>query len=242
MQHDCKRMLQLSCYSDTGSEPNMTPASNAVPYAPTHFDDNIRVVETLQDVSMIFDEATNIVVYRGVYSQALKREAELALHEANFTKLLTVSPTPIGAKELASCFIGWPEMAAHVHSWVQVLAELTDSSQVGVRLARVDSSMCPRLHVDRVMLRVVSTLCGAATEFVRNADVLRNKLGHATAHSFDQVSEVLVPGAAVQHAEPGDIVLLKGEAWPENLGRGAVHRSPRASPSSPRLVMTLDPL
>jgi hypothetical protein len=43
-------------------------------------------------------------------------------------------------------------------------------------------------------------------------------------------------------AQAGDIVLLKGETWPDNAGRGAIHRSASASAQTPRLVMTLDPL
>lgn len=43
-------------------------------------------------------------------------------------------------------------------------------------------------------------------------------------------------------AQPGDVVLLKGEAWPDSVGRGAAHRAPAASGASPRPALTLDPL
>ncbi|MET0403973.1 MAG: DUF1826 domain-containing protein [Cystobacter sp.] len=65
-------------------------------------------------------------------------------------------------------------------------------------------------------------------------------LGHASRKAED--SELLLPGGSVRAASTGDLVLLKGEAWPDNQGRGAVHRSPTASTDTPRLVLTLDPL
>jgi hypothetical protein len=102
--------------------------------------------------------------------------------------------------------------------------------------------MCPRFHVDRVTLRVVSTYQGRGTELVAHEHVDRRYLGHAARGAADEESGLLrVPGC-VCVARPFDIVLLKGEAWPDNAGRGAVHRSPAASAEAPRLVMTLDPL
>lgn len=40
----------------------------------------------------------------------------------------------------------------------------------------------------------------------------------------------------VQRMRPFDIGLLKGEAWPGNVGRGIVHRSPAVPTSAARRV------
>ncbi|AKT38986.1 DUF1826 domain-containing protein [Chondromyces crocatus] len=111
-----------------------------------------------------------------------------------------------------------------------------------MRLDRVTTAMCPRLHVDRVTARIVVTYVGAGTEYVPSEHVDRRWLGHAACGAPDAESGLLLPGASVRCCAAGDVILLKGEAWPGHEGRGAVHRSPDCSARSPRLVMTLDPL
>lgn len=156
--------------------------------------------------------------------------------------MLTAVPGSQSQKALRAALLAAPGLAEDLAAWVDVLAELTGSERIGVRFARVSTAMCPRLHVDRVTLRVVGTYVGAGTEYLSNDDVDRRWLGHAARGAPDHLSGLLRPGGVIQAAQPGDIVLLKGEAWPDNAGGGAVHRSPAVTDSTPRLVMTLDPL
>jgi hypothetical protein len=137
---------------------------------------------------------------------------------------------------------GFPYLAADCGFWVDVLADLVECSVVGVRLASVDSGMCARLHVDHVSVRIVSTYVGPGTQYVENGDVDRRLLAQTDKDASDESSGVLLPSALIHAASSGDIVLLKGERWPRNAGGGAVHRSPMASATRPRLVLTLDPL
>lgn len=102
--------------------------------------------------------------------------------------------------------------------------------------------MCPRLHVDRVALRLVCTYHGPGTEFVPSERFDRTWLGHAWHRDHARPQTTCEPNDGVLAARTGDIVLLKGETWPDNAGRGAIHRSASASAQTPRLVMTLDPL
>jgi hypothetical protein len=43
-------------------------------------------------------------------------------------------------------------------------------------------------------------------------------------------------------AKQGDVLWLKGDAWPENEGKGARHRSPPNSLIQKRVLLTLDPM
>jgi hypothetical protein len=43
-------------------------------------------------------------------------------------------------------------------------------------------------------------------------------------------------------AKQGEVLLLKGDAWPKNEGRGAIHRSPPDSLNQRRVLLTLDPM
>ena len=76
--------------------------------------------------------------------------------------------------------------------------------------------MCPRLHVDNVPLRMLVTYVGAGTLYAENAAVERSKLlvppeapGNDTA---------IRPGYELKQTAPGDVLLLKGNSWPENKG------------------------
>jgi hypothetical protein len=133
---------------------------------------------------------------------------------------------------------GWTDdskLSEDVLFWREALADLVGARTVGVRLAVLESAMCPRMHVDRVALRLVVTYAGLGTEYL-------NEPRDAEVGGSPIETRLTSPFACVVSAAPTDVLLLKGEAWHGNQGRGAVHRSPAASPSEPRLVLTLDPL
>ena len=154
---------------------------------------------------------------------------------------MEVDPS-VGATGLADGLAEFPHLAEDIRFWSEVLVELTGCRRVGLRLAVMDAPMCPRLHVDRVTLRLVITYVGPGTEFVSSHQVERSQLGHRSGHRVDDESSVLLEPGCIQGAKTFDVVLLKGEAWPDNEGAGAVHRSPPMAGPGARLVMTLDPL
>jgi hypothetical protein len=125
--------------------------------------------------------------------------------------------------------------------WGGVIADLAEAEMIGVRLARHDAAMCPRFHVDRVLVRLCTTYCGSGTEYLADADADRGRLGFAAGQP-DETAGLLREGATIARASTGAVVVLKGEAWPGNAGRGAIHRSPATSGDAPRLVLTLDAL
>ncbi len=132
----------------------------------------------------------------------------------------------------------WFEGLAGGEAWlrvarpvVEVFADLFEADRLGVRLTLSDKPMCPRFHVDNVVCRLVVTLVGRGSEFLDDADVRRKLLG-------TKESPVERGGAHLHHLEPREVGLFKGEAWPQNKGRGIVHRSPAGTDR--RLVMTVD--
>jgi hypothetical protein len=147
-----------------------------------------------------------------------------------------------GQRPLGDELAGFSHLAADVQFWAQVLVDLTGCDSIGVRLALMTRAMCPRFHVDKVALRLVMTYQGPGTELVSSDHVDRRHLGHVAGDSADEVGGLLLTPDCVRRACAFDVVLLKGEAWPDNQGLGAVHRSPAITGALPRLVMTLDPL
>ncbi len=200
------------------------------------------VVHDIADLVAIFEPHVNVVVLRRPLSDALADEARKAVSEQRFRERAVIQPDEGGRSELGRLLPGFPHLADDVHLWSDVLTELTGCEFVGVRLERLDEAMCPRFHVDKVTLRIVRTFEGPGTEYLVNTDVDRRWLGAAAHGQADEESGLLRSPGCVLAAVAGDLVILKGEAWPDNEDRGAVHRSPHASPSAPRLVMTLDAL
>ena len=124
----------------------------------------------------------------------------------------------------------------------EVLADLTGSERIGLRLAATRRQTCPRFHVDRTTLRVVCTWLGPGTEWLDNAAVDRNRLGVPPAGVSPTAWDPLLQGGLVHQSAPGEVVFLKGESWPGCTGTGAVHRSPPVPPGRARIMATLDAL
>lgn len=138
---------------------------------------------------------------------------------------------------------GRTPLETHLLELADLFATAADCQRVGIRLAITHHPMCPRFHVDRVGLRLLCTLQGPGTEWLEHADVDRRLLGFGSNGIPDACSGLLRPGAQIYAMRAGDIGLFKGELWPGNAGRGAVHRSPSIKTLSPhRIVVTMDEL
>ncbi|WP_420590547.1 DUF1826 domain-containing protein [Bacterioplanoides sp.] len=108
------------------------------------------------------------------------------------------------------------------------------------RVSVLDSAMCPKFHTDKVPCRLVSSFCGAGTEWLENHQVRRHKMGHNTQGKSDKDAGVFIHQRFIQQVGTQDVVLLKGEAWEGNEQNGAVHRSPMPVAGESRLLLTLD--
>lgn len=121
---------------------------------------------------------------------------------------------------------GRDALAADLTLLADMLVELLDARHIGLRLEVVHQAMCPRLHVDRVGVRMVCTYRGPGTEWVEEAQLDRRFLGSGAAGQSDAVSGLLLPGHHIDQIPPFSVALLKGSLWQGNAGRGLVHRSP----------------
>jgi hypothetical protein len=209
---------------------------------PTRDEASLVEISDLADLTRIFEPDVNAVVLRRRLSRELLDECRnLASGPARRT-LATIESGPAGLRTARTALPTAPELAQDIQVLAEVLGDLTESHLVGARLAVLDGPMCPRFHVDHVVLRALCTYTGPGTEIVANEQMDRRRFGHDAAATTTERSELLFDDARVHAAEPGDLVLLKGEGWPGNSGFGAVHRSPRHEAGRSRLVLTLDPL
>ncbi len=128
---------------------------------------------------------------------------------------------------------GQADFVADIEQLVAMYACLLDAGCVGLRLRVLERAMCPRWHVDKVGIRLVTTYQGPGTEWLQNDDVPRGSLGSPRADDWS----ALPPTGRI---DCGSVALLKGESWPGNVGQGIVHRSPSPAMTEPRLMLSLD--
>ena len=95
-------------------------------------------------------------------------------------------------------------------------------------------------HTDHLKCRLVTTYYGPATQWLPNNLVNRNKLGPGNNGLADNVSGLYSNNSDIKQLDIGDIGLLKGEAWIDNIGLGLVHRSPHINGEYKRLYVTID--
>ncbi len=171
---------------------------------------------------------------------ALQRAADGALF-SHSTTIDSVSPNP--APLLAS--IAEPTardfLAQDIALLVRYLGQVLQRRHLHARLSITRSDECRKLHSDNVTIRMLCTYAGPGTEWVPDADVVRENLSRIDVDVETANRSVLRRPDAVQHCRIGDVILLKGEAFTGNDGRGAVHRSPPIeSRSLARLVLKVD--
>jgi hypothetical protein len=221
------------------------------PWPPPPLSSSTRTALEPAELGALFEPAVNVALLLREPSEALQRAVDgLGASIASSLSMVldrpatgaTVPPTLKSLRSAAPAGLDVSAMERDLWDVAELLADLSGASAVGVRLARLDRAMCPRFHVDRVTLRCVVTYLGPGTEWLDHEDVNRSVLGHHAQGRPDEETGLIRAGVRPHSAPVGAAIFLKGEAWPGNGGRGAVHRSPQVHGSSARLVATLDPL
>lgn len=134
-------------------------------------------------------------------------------------------------------------LQADIALLLELYADLLGCPAMGLRFEVVERAMCPRFHVDRVGIRLLCTYRGPATEWLEDVCADRSKLGGGPGRLSDEASGLIRDRARVGRAEPFDLVLLKGYAWPGNELVGAIHRSPAVPIElTPRVLVAIDAL
>ncbi|MDH0304137.1 MULTISPECIES: DUF1826 domain-containing protein [unclassified Pseudomonas] len=124
---------------------------------------------------------------------------------------------------------GYEGFVADVHWLVAAYTCLLGARRIGVRLRVLEGAMCPRMHVDHVPVRLLSTYAGAGSEWLEEGAIDRSRLQQEQP-SVDNIRRLAA----------GDVALLKGEKWLGNEGTGLVHRSPSTPVGERRLLLSLD--
>ena len=190
----------------------------------------------------VYEKSINIAVWQRKLSDELQDAVtSLVAKKSSLTVSMTVSPdTAFNSMRESLGTDSQCAVSKDVAALVKMYYDLLGIKRAGLRLAILDKAMCPKFHVDRVPCRLITTYMGAATEWLPHDAVDRSKLGAGSGGLPDAESGLFESPNDIEQLNNGDVALLKGELWDGNEDAGLVHRSPAASASDPRLVLTLD--
>lgn len=193
------------------------------------------------DLTRIFDPEIRIAQWRRPVDAVIVEwlDAHADNLGSGFRQTLVAGETPELDRLPAGA--GRDALAADLELLAEMLGELLDAPTIGLRLEVVGKAMCPRLHVDRVGIRLLCTYRGPGSEWVEDAAVDRRFLGAASGGQPDESSGLLLPGHRIERIPSFAVALLKGSLWQDSGGLGIVHRSPAVPEGQgPRVLVALD--
>jgi hypothetical protein len=196
--------------------------------------------EDIQVLTEVLRDEVNLAVWqRRLPAQIEGFAAALLAQGESLAQSMTLElATPDSAPNLdglVAQYADLPGQAAFLAdvAWlVRAYACLLDAECIGLRLRVLDKAMCPRFHVDRVPLRLITSYAGVGSQWLEEGGMPRARLGEAAAEPQD--------AAAIRQLQAGHVALAKGEKWQGNEGRGLIHRSPQPPAGERRLLLTLD--
>jgi len=187
------------------------------------------VVGGLDVLSEIQSAAVNAVVWRRSIPESLAGYLALEAARGFGDCEQTGRPGQLQLDPLVALLAPSPVRAAFLDDLMRLsalLEGLVGRAECKATLLHQRKIRCPKFHSDFVALRLLCTYVGPGTEIVPESAVNRRALQQQHA-CLDSANQAIVPkDEDLLAVGAGDVVLLKGENWPGNRGRGAVHRSP----------------
>lgn len=205
----------------------------------------IRQVAELAEPVCVFDPEVQVVCLKREPNRPIARSLDDLVCAGTLGtgfRIALPADDPLGENVLPG-LAGHGALRKDVALLLQLYADLLGCPAVGLRFEVLERAMCPRFHVDRAGIRLLCTYRGPATEWLDDAWADRSKLGGGANRLSDEASGLMCDPARVGRAEPFDLVLLKGCAWPGNELLGAIHRSPAVPTEvTPRVLVAIDAL
>ncbi len=190
----------------------------------------------------VFKDDVNIATWRRELPIEL-RDVVSSVVASSPSLTVSMSVAPDSALDRVSESLGTGNdcsLSHDVAELVDMFCYLLGIKRAGLRLAVLNSAMCPKFHVDRVPCRLITTYQGGGTEWLQHDAVNRSKLGLGSGGQPDDSSGLYPSGTEIEQLSCGEVSLMKGELWENNEGAGLVHRSPAVTDGIPRLLLSLD--
>ncbi len=198
-------------------------------------------VENLPALSSIQSEEINLACLKRPIQQEIIQYATILI-EHNF-KGINAVVTRDSVKEVVSeqldshqwYLTGKCLLTEDVARLAITFMDIIKEDVLQLHLKVVGDDACSKFHTDRYDLRLLCTYVGKGTEWIEDAYVNRSKLLNGENH------QIIKNESKVQHMQPFEVGVLKGEGSSKNKNKGIVHRSPPiAHAAEKRLLLRLD--
>jgi hypothetical protein len=213
------------------------------PQQSTHVFRRAAISDTPNILSEIYQDDVNIAIWKnGLSAQTQDEAKQLIFDEGKLNLEIAAGPDDVITQLVSKhpSLINTHQLNQHIQTLVDMFCTLFELKRAGIRLSILEQAMCPKLHVDKIPCRLVSTFSGPATQWISHQDVVYSKLGKASFNVSDDMSGIYTDALHIQTMRTGDVALLKGSNWQNNEMAGLVHRSPQQTDNEKRLVITLD--
>lgn len=203
-----------------------------------------RLLPSLAELSVLLDADVNLALVR----RPLEPDVQAALRELTEGERVAVHGVVHPGRRadvealLASLPAGLARefLGTDLTILADAVASLTRSARPRIGLHTVSTDACRKWHCDFVGLRLLVTYAGPGTLWAPEAAVDRRWLGSIEGDMDEVNARILRDPAQARSTEVGDVLVCKGDAFPGNSGRGAVHRSPPLAGTKRRLVLKID--
>lgn len=202
---------------------------------------DIHVAGDVAGLLRIFDTDTQLCYLpRDAHASISSYLRDAAPHLGAGLRLLVDAGSGFDAERLPDLPDRQP-LVADIDFLLDLYFDLLDCPRIALRLEVIQRAMCPRFHVDRTGIRLLCTWRGPGTQWLREDCADRRRLGHGAGGLDDACSGLILDADGIGEVPPCAIVLLKGELWQGNTGRGTIHRSPDVpAGEAPRVMLALD--
>lgn len=199
------------------------------------------IAESWEGMHRILEPGVNLAILENAFSPI--DESFLQIYERDFAGLRLRMDMNANWRE--DLFESLYEQGWHDFPMVETLflpliiqfSRLTKADRLGLRLETVSTSMCKFLHIDFVPMRMIMTLAGPGSYWLRNEHANRAGLGHGNDSLVNPENYTL------NQLPPGSVGLFKGAGWPGNENNAIIHKSPPIEqPGKQRLLLTMDVL
>ena len=214
----------------------------ATPLRFTAAGSSVAIADHASVFERIFDDDVTICIWNRPPDPILANYLRHSVSSGSWERRARVEVTSPDFEQLLAGFqpdVGRVRWMTELSALVDLFATLTDARAVGLRITATDRATCPRFHCDQVGLRLLCCWVGEGTEFLAEEDVIRDAIG-SRPQSVGFAAGPVRPGGVVRQMRSFAVGAFKGDLWPGNEGRGAVHRSPQ--PEGWRVFVSLDEL
>ena len=197
---------------------------------PNNPNSGLRLLRTLMKTSDLVEIKETFSAEMETFAQQLIRQRRLpealqiqTIRIDHIAQDLRSGTRAINELNGISSFLIW------AHVWIKEFGRRSDAEVVSLKLMHARQPMCPRFHIDNVPLRLLATLSGPTTEWLKSGNVRQLQDGTICQE---------IRSTDIQHMSPGSVGFFKGSYGQRKANSGVVHRSPQSN--ADRILLKID--